>query len=208
MVVEQTANPHFEREGQAHQTELQQAVARKKRGSRGWKLACRELRRFKARQARQRLDFHHKLSARIAREAAVVAHEKLNIKNMTASAQGTLAAPGRRVQQKAGLNRQILDTAPSRLQTFIRYKVLETGGWVEEAPTKQLKPSQTCPACGRVAKKALAERVHRCSVCGHVEDRDVAAARVVLKWLEEKLSGQELPRQAPARLHETPSISP
>jgi putative transposase len=41
--------------------------------------------------------------------------------------------------------------------------------------------SQTCPDCGTVAKKTLKERVHRCP-CGLVCDRDVAAARMVLKF--------------------------
>jgi len=38
--------------------------------------------------------------------------------------------------------------------------------------------SQTCPECGIVAAKTLAEREHRCE-CGCVFDRDVAAAKVV-----------------------------
>jgi len=38
--------------------------------------------------------------------------------------------------------------------------------------------SQTCPECGIVAAKPLAEREHRCE-CGCVLDRDVAAAKVV-----------------------------
>ena len=40
--------------------------------------------------------------------------------------------------------------------------------------------SQTCPACGQVKSKSLAERVHRCD-CGCVMDRDHAAAIVVLQ---------------------------
>jgi hypothetical protein len=38
-----------------------------------------------------------------------VALEDLRIKNMTASARGTLEEPGRMVRQKAGLNRSILN---------------------------------------------------------------------------------------------------
>jgi len=36
--------------------------------------------------------------------------------------------------------------------------------------------------CGRVQKKKLSERLHRCP-CGYIEDRDVAAAQVVLNWV-------------------------
>lgn len=113
---------------------------------------------------------------------------------MTASAAGSVDEPGKNVQQMAGLNREILDTAPAALFQKITYKVQETGGLVLEAPTKQLKPSQTCPACGTVRKKALSERVHRCDSCVHEEDRDSAAARVVLRWaLGQNTCRQELP---------------
>ncbi len=40
--------------------------------------------------------------------------------------------------------------------------------------------SQICPNCGVVTgKKDLSQRVHKCSHCGFVTDRDVAAAMVV-----------------------------
>ena len=40
--------------------------------------------------------------------------------------------------------------------------------------------SQTCPNCGVVTgKKELSQRVHKCSSCGFITDRDVAAAMVV-----------------------------
>jgi hypothetical protein len=54
--------------------------------------------------------------------------------------------PGKHVAQKAGLNREILDTAPALFTSLFRYKVLETGGEWVEAPTRKLKPSQRCPA--------------------------------------------------------------
>ena len=36
--------------------------------------------------------------------------------------------------------------------------------------------------CGRVQKKELSERVHRCS-CGYIKEIDVAAAQVMLNWV-------------------------
>jgi putative transposase len=42
------------------------------------------------------------------------------------------------------------------------------------------KSSQICPSClVETGKKQLSERVHQCSECGYVVDRDVAAAMVV-----------------------------
>lgn len=184
-------NPRLSRKGIERQVELQQKVSRSKRGSKGWKRACKALRSFKRRQARRRLDEQHQLSAHLAGCYFAFAMEQLNVKNMTASAEGTVEKPGRQVAQKAGLNREILDTAPSRLMGFINYKVEETGGWFYEAPTRKLKPSQTCPECGHVEKKKLSEREHRCKACGHREPRDSASSRVVLAWLHEQLAARD-----------------
>ncbi|MGM0554683.1 MAG: zinc ribbon domain-containing protein [Pseudomonadota bacterium] len=59
-----------------------------------------------------------------------------------------------------------------------------------EAPTRQIKPSQTCHACGRQEKKPLSQRRHECS-CGASCSRDDNAARILLAWAEQQLSGRE-----------------
>ena len=41
--------------------------------------------------------------------------------------------------------------------------------------------SQTCSGCGVRVEKGLGERIHRCPACGLVLDRDVNAARNILK---------------------------
>ena len=84
-----------------------------------------------------------------------MATEELTLKNMTRSAVGTVEEPGKQVTQKAGLNREILDTAPGLFTSLFRYKVLETGGEWVDAPTRKLKPSQLCPSGWHVVKKAV-----------------------------------------------------
>lgn len=191
--VECIKNPRWFKATQERQVALDQDVSRKKRGSKAWRRAKRTSARFKAQAARRRLDHHHQLSARIASDVAVFATEELRVQNMTASAAGTIETPGSMVAQKSGLNREILDTAPSLLMQLIAYKVLETGGQFLQAPTRQLKPSQRCPACWSLRKKTLGERWHACA-CGHEEDRDIASARVVLRWAMGDIPGQELPQ--------------
>ncbi len=187
----QMDNPRWFKSNEDRQIELDQSVSRKKRGSNAWRRAKKTAARFKSRMARKRLDHHHKLAANIAKEAAIFATEKLTIKNMTASASGTVEEPGRQVAQKSGLNREILDTAPALLLSLIAYKVLETGGQYLEAPTRTLKPSQRCPNCWRLKKKPLSERAHQCA-CGCTMGRDDASALVVLRWAMQEIPGQEL----------------
>jgi putative transposase len=66
------------------------------------------------------------------------------------------------------------------LRSTIKYKVEQIGGVFIEVPTKLVKPSQTCPQCGHQHKKTLDIRVHECHKCGYVQDRDIAAAEVML----------------------------
>ena len=193
--VERIENPRWFRASQQRQIALDQSVSRKKRGSKSWRRAKHASARFKAVMARRRLDHHHQRAARIASEVAIFATEELQVRNMTASAAGTLEQPGSKVAQKSGLNREILDTAPALLMQLIAYKVTETGGQFMQAPTRLLKPSQRCPACWRLQKKTLAQRWHACA-CGHEENRDLAAARVVLRWAMGETPGQELPQAA------------
>jgi putative transposase len=199
-------NPRWWQSEKDHITELQQAVSRKrnKRSNRRRK-AVQRLSRARAKTARRRHDWAHKQTAKLARRFALVATEELRIVNMTRSAAGTMEEPGRRVAQKAGLNREILDTAPALFTSLLRCKVMETGGEWLEAPTRQLKPRQRCPACWALAKKSLSVRTHTCAECGHTESRDMASARVVLNWALGTHHGQELAgigtRERPCETH-------
>ena len=97
-----------------------------------------------------------------------------------ASAKGTAEDPGSNVRQKAGLNREILDTAPAAFLGMVRYKAECAGGRMIEINTRKYKPSQTDPFTGEVKKKSLSQRVH-VTADGRVIGRDVAAAMVILQ---------------------------
>lgn len=180
---EHVPNPRYYQSGKGKLTELQQTLSRKKRGSNGWRKACKGLSAFKRKEANQRKDHHHKLSAKIADQYALVAMEKLKIKNMSKSAKGTLENPGKQVKAKSGLNREILDTAPAMLMDMIRYKVEETGGEFVETPTTKLKPSQRCPNCDHTSKKNRPSQAEfRCTECGYENNADVVGAYNSLAW--------------------------
>ncbi|WP_316771056.1 RNA-guided endonuclease InsQ/TnpB family protein [Streptomyces sasae] len=59
---------------------------------------------LKAREVNRRKDWCEKTSTLLARSYDVIRFEKLNIKNMTCSAKGTVEQPGTKVRQKAGLS--------------------------------------------------------------------------------------------------------
>ena len=168
------------------------SLARSRKVSRG---ALRRQRRALARQhakvAARRKDFLHKASARIAARLSLIVTEKITVRNMTASARGTLEEPGRNVAQKAGLNKSILDTAPAAFLNMLRYKAAEAGSEFLEAETRRLKPSQRCPDCGTVRKKDLSIRRHDCDACGCSYGRDEAAALTLLRWGLAEIAARE-----------------
>jgi len=136
------------------------------------------LRLLQRKVANQRQDWTHKVASQIVSSNSMVATEELNLKGMTRKAK----KGSKRKAQKTGLNRSMLDVGIEELTKAIEYKLQEAGGFLVKVPTKKVKPSQTCPNCGHQRKKDLRERVHNCSECGCTDDRDIAAAKVMLSW--------------------------
>ncbi len=168
------------------------ALARSRKISRGaLKRRRKALARKHAKVAARRKDFLHQLTARIAGRHRLIVTEKLTVRNMTGSARGTVEAPGRNVARKAGLNRSILDAAPSAFLNMLRYKAAEAGAEFLEADTRRLKPSQRCPDCAAVRKKALSVRRHDCDACGCSYGRDEAAALTLLRWGKAEVAARE-----------------
>lgn len=156
----------------------------------------------------RRKDRNHQASAAIVRRYRTIVREELALANMTRSAKGTLEKPGKNVAQKAGLNRETLDTAQGGFFTMLAYKAEEAGCELITLPTRSLKPSQRCPVSWEVRKKRLDERTHALP-CGRVIGRDHAATLVMLRaalattgrepaWLPSQ--GAETPSRAATRL--------
>jgi putative transposase len=132
---------------------------------------------LRARQARRRLDFTHKLTTDLAKSHGWVGIEDLPVKNMTRSADGTVDAPGRNVRQKAGLNRAILDNAPFERRRQLAYKAPRFGSELRVVPAPGT--SQACSACGHRDPQSRpgCGRVFACTACGHQAHADHNAAR-------------------------------
>jgi len=128
--------------------------------------ARKALARRHRRVANRRKDRNHQITARLVRAHKLIVTEELAPSKMTASAKGTTEKPGRNVKAKAGLNRAILDATPGSFLNMLSIKAEEAGCELIVLNTRREKPSQTCPCCGTVRKKALAERVHHSAVAG------------------------------------------
>ncbi len=168
----------------------------KVKASKRWKKASRRVSKHQSKVANSRQDWTHKVASQIVSGNSMVATEELNLKAMTRKAK----KGSKRKAQKTGLNRSMLDVGIGNLISAIEYKLQEAGGFLVKVPTKTVKPSQTCPDCGHQHKKDLSERVHNCSECGAIYDRDVAAAMVMLSWAQGTRvlnRGEEVPTSSP-----------
>ena len=134
---------------------------------------------LRAREARIRKDFLHKLTTDLAKSHGLVVIEDLRVCNMTRSARGTIVVPGSNVAQKRGLNRAILAQGWGELAAMLDYKLAERGGGLVKVPAAYT--SQTCAECGVVdSRSRQTQAKFGCVACGHTDNADVNAARNIL----------------------------
>ena len=108
----------------------------------------------------------------------LIAVEDLQISNMTSTARGTSTNPGRNVRAKSGLNRSILQQGWAEILTMLAYKARKAGiRFISVCPARS---SQTCSNCGIVDHKSRRTQEHfACIACGHEENADINASRVI-----------------------------
>jgi putative transposase len=151
---------------------LQRRLARARRGSGRRQRVKVAIARLRAREADRRRDWAEKLSTDLARRFDVIRVEDLRIRAMTRSARGTIQQPGRKVRQKAGLNREIMASGWGRLARRLEDKA---PGRVEKV--RPHLTSQRCSACGHVDPKSRESQARfRCTACGFACNADVNAA--------------------------------
>ena len=154
---------------------LQRRMARKNKFSKNWRKAKARITKLHWKIANIRKDFVHQSSKDISKNHAVVFVEDLPVQNMSRSSQGTKAKPGKRVTQKSGLNRAILDASPFELRRQLEYKTQWSGGLLVAVPAQNT--SRKCPECQHTAaenRKRQAKFV--CVECGYSAHADYVGA--------------------------------
>lgn len=174
-------NPRHLRRGAKRLTRAQRALSRTVKGSARREKAKRRVGRLHHEIAVRREAALHQVTKRLATRFAVVAVEDLNVAGMSSSARGTLENPGKRVRQKAGLNRSILDAAPGEFRRQLTYKTSWYGSKLAVLD-RWFPSSKTCSMCGwRNPSLTLSDRAFRCGNCETTIDRDLNAARNIAR---------------------------
>ncbi|WP_347600600.1 transposase [Acrocarpospora sp. B8E8] len=140
-----------------------------------------QIAKLRATAKRRALDWQHQTTTDLATRFSVIVVEDLEITNMTASASGTVQAPGTRVAQKRGLNRAISGEAWGRTVDLLTYKSDARGGVV--AKVRPHGASRECHRCHTTtpgSRESQSRFACRNPACGWVGNADTNAARNLL----------------------------
>ena len=129
--------------------------------------------------ANVRRDFPHQTTSTLSKNHTLVAIEDRRVKNMSALSAGKLETPGKKVRQKTGLNRSILDQGYGEFRRQLDYKLAWAGGWLVPVPPHQT--SQTCPCCAHVdPAKRRSQAMFLCQQCWYENHADEVGAINIL----------------------------
>jgi putative transposase len=195
---EPTPNPRYYRKAERALRRAQRRVARRTKGSKRRRKAVALLKRKHQHVQRQRNDFHHTTALELVRAYDVIYVEAIqpaNLSHRPAPKQdknGHFEHNG--ASQKAGLNKSIQDAGWHHFLSILAFKAACAGNRVDAVPPAYT--TQDCSGvlpdgsrCRQRVVKSLSVRTHVCPSCGLVLDRDLNAAKNMLR------AGQA--RQAP-----------
>ncbi|MFB8789433.1 MAG: transposase [Potamolinea sp.] len=167
-------NPRHLRKSEKSLKRLNRRLSRTTKGSKNRAKARNRLSRKHLKVSRQRKDFAVKLARCVVQSSDLVAY---------------VSEAGRRLRRtdlmvrnmvrNRKLAKSISDAAWSAFRDWLEYF-----GKVFGVVTVAVPPhytSQNCSNCGKVIKKSLSQRTHRCHHCGFVLDRDWNAAINILE---------------------------
>ena len=142
---------------------LNRQLSRQKRYGANWKKTAAQIGKLHQKIARQRRDFWHKQTRKLVNEYSVIHTENLTLAFML---KGNLALSAH-------------DASLGMFFDLLAYKCEETGS--KEIKVNPQNTSILCSDCGTNVPKRLRVRIHHCPVCGLSLDRDVNAAKNILK---------------------------
>src|SRR5712691_11222122 len=145
---------------------LSRSLSRKVKGSANWHKAKAKIARLHARIGNIRADALHKLTTELVGRFTVIGIEDLNVRGMMANDR---------------LSRSIADMGFHAFRRQLAYKAAMYGSRVVVAD-RWHPSSKTCSACGAIlAALPLSVRAWECRDCGAHHDRDVNAAKNLMK---------------------------
>lgn len=156
-------NPRFLRKAEKNIKRSQRKIYKKKKGSSGRRKARGVYARKHLRVTRQRNEHAKRLARNLCLLNSMVVLEDLNVSGLV---------------KNHKLAKSISDASWYLFRQWLEYFCSKFGRQIIAVPPHYT--SQECSNCGVRTQKSLSTRTHSCTHCGHVEQRDINAAKVIL----------------------------
>ena len=158
----------------------QRQLARKQKGSNGFKRAKLKVARAFAAERQYREDWHKKTAHYLCSTFTEVHFEDLNLKGMTKAVKKNEDGVRKGRAAKAGLNRELLRMGFSTLMTRVNQKAEQYGTKVVFVDPRHT--SQCCSACGHTEKaNRKTQSRFKCVACGFKANADKNASWNILR---------------------------
>lgn len=161
-------------------------ASRRKKGGSNQKKSWQRVARYQNKAESVKRDFAHQISHKLAThpEVEMIAFEKLNTTGMVRRPKPKQDAQGRWIKNgaraKSGLNKAILGSVWGSVKEKTVYKARRLGKPVLEV--KAHHSSQECAQCGAIhAGNRTSQSLFLCLSCGHEDNADMNASRVIAK---------------------------
>ena len=166
-------NPKINEKTEKELRILNRKLSRTKKGSNNRIKIIKKLQRLYLKRLRKRLDFLNKLTTKLGNEYETIYLEDLSVSKM--------------VQDKK-FSKDISDVAWSKFEELLKYKT-------HVFKVNPAYTSQECSSCGHVHKDNRKNQSHfKCTSCGHEENADLNASKVILKRGRADLSNAKVDR--------------
>jgi putative transposase len=131
--------------------------------------------------ANQKKDLYHKISKTLTDTFELIAVEDLKTKNMSRSSKGNEIVHGKKVKQKSGLNRTILNASFYQFAAMLQYKQT----MLNDKLFVKVNPAYTSLECSRCGNRDNNNRPKqdrfKCVECGFKINPDIQASQTILK---------------------------
>jgi len=153
---EKISNPKYLKKSEIKLKKIQREYSKKRN-----KKNKHKLQNIHKKIANQRKDFQHKLSRKLVNSFNFIIYEDLTIKKMIEN-------------NKYNLQKHIHDASWRTFILMLKYKAENAGTYTIAINPKGT--TQQCSSCNSVTTKSLNVRLHNCTYCGFVANRDYNAA--------------------------------
>ena len=170
-------NPNFNRKSKKKLSKAQQHLSRKTKESNRYNKQRIKVAKINEKITNSRKDFQHKLSTKLINEYDLISLEDLAVKNMV---------------KNRKLSYSISDSGWSSFVSMLEYKALWYGKEVIKVD-RFYPSSKTCSDCDYIIDKLpLSVRQWKCPKCDSNHDRDINAAKNILRQGLSNVYSQEL----------------